>query len=773
MADRSTTIGTFAVVIPLYNHERYISAAIDSVLRQTRPVDEIILIDDGSIDAGFHVASELLRSDSRAHLCSQVNSGAHVAINRAIESSNSEYVAVLNSDDVFFPEKIAKSEAVFRARPNIDLLIGGVEIIDESGLAVSNGSTIDWLDRAHRFFNDTGFIGLSLLHENFAVTTSNMVFRKELWKSNSGFQALRYCHDLDFLMTSQRNGYIHYDSAKYISYRVHKTNTIKDSLSKIRVEIAAVLANAFRECGHALTDGVISAKTIVALYELVKTKDLSNLALMLSAVRSTYADRGAFYRAVTSEQYFKAYEMVLEGVPTRSIPLASEPPVRLNNVAGDDMTSLRTAETRGVKRRSFLTIVIEVGSFDKGGLEKVVLDSAISFKQRGIEPIIVSVGLVGHLGTVAASHGVEVLQLPIAGRAIFYRALLKIREVKLAMSHFSRVGYQIFRDLGIPNITFIHNVYAMLAGDALSNFKADDHLVGTYISVSPKATRYASNKLGVDPAKIVTIPNGLILREHEHRALAEPADRGRLGLKLGDYVFLNVASYNLHKGHYLMAQAMDIVRRQRSDIKLVCVGNEIYPPHVQQLRDHLKNKGLESTMTLPGFYADVAPFLKMSDAFVLPSFIEGWSIAMNEAMFYEKPLILSDTGGASEVIENEDIGIVIDNEYGDVINLDAETLDELAYTPKDYLTAPDLANAMLRFANDPKKWAAAGRLGRAKVVARYDFSDVVDRYIDVIHQTVGIGPDECALGQTRADTRSAMSISRGVSRSTDSLNRRI
>jgi glycosyltransferase involved in cell wall biosynthesis len=738
MADRSTAIGTFAVVIPLYNHERYIGAAIESVLRQTRPVDEIILIDDGSVDAGFQIASDRLRGHTHTKLDRQVNAGAHVAINRAIESSNCEYVAILNSDDIFFPEKIAQSEAIFRAQNNIDLLIGGVEIIDESGLTVSSGSTIDWLDRAHRFFSLTGLIGLSLLHENFAVTTSNMVFRKELWRRNGGFQALRYCHDLDFLMTSLLNGHIHYDSARYISYRVHKTNTIKDSLAKIRVEIAAVLANAFRECGHALTGGVNAGKTIAALYELIKTKDVSSLALILSAVRSSYADRGAFYRAVISEEQYRAYEMVLEGVPTSQIAMAYEPPMQLHNPSGDDIPSIRSADARGIRKKSPLTVAIEVGSFDKGGLEKVVLDSAISFKQHGIQPIIVSAGPVGHLATVAASHGVEVLQLPIAGRDIFYSALLRVREVKLTMSHFSRVGYKIFRKLGIPNITFIHNVYAMLAGDALSNFKADDHLVGMYISVSPKATRYASNKLGVDAAKIVTIPNGLILNEHQDRAsLATPADRGRFGLKPSDYVFLNVASYNLHKGHYLMAQAMDIVRTQRSDIKLVCIGNEIYPPHVQQLRDHLKSRGLESSMSLPGFYADVSPFFKMADAFVLPSFIEGWSIAMNEAMFYKKPMILSDTGGASEVIENEDIGILLDNEYGDVINLDAQMLDELAYSPRDYLTAPGLANAMLRFAIDPVKWAAAGRLGHSKVVNRYNFSDVVARYIDIIHQCIG------------------------------------
>jgi glycosyltransferase involved in cell wall biosynthesis len=731
-------LGTFAVVIPLYNHERYIGAAVDSVLRQDRTVDEIIVIDDGSSDQGFEIATERLRGHPRSRLWRQPNAGAHVAINRAIEAANCEYIAILNSDDIFHPEKIARSESNFQADKNLDLLIGGVQIIDAEGGTVSSGPTVDWLARAHRFLDMTRLLGLSILHENFAVTTSNMVFRKELWRRNSGFQALRYCHDLDFIMASALNGRIHYDRVEYISYRIHGTNTIKDNISKIRIEIAAVLANAFREFGHILTGGSNTLETNAALYDLIRTKDVSNLALLLSAVRPCYADRGAFYESLAKPDNAKFYQLLLECAPLSAMEIASAARSRDETVSVAEVRSCPPVRARSVVKASALTVAIEVSAFDKGGLEKVVLDSALVFKQRGIIPIIVSVGAVGHLGVVAASHGVEVIQLPVSGRDIFYRALLNARNVRLAISHFSRVGYTIFKSLGIPNITFIHNIYAMLAGDALANFRADDALVDMYISVSPKATSYASRKLGVDEAKITTIPNGLILHEHrarEHSAI--PTARAKFGLKDTDYVFLNVASYNLHKAHYLMAQAMGIIGAQRSDIKIVCVGNEIYPPHVQQLRDHLKSARLENLMLMPGFYADVAPLHKMADAFILPSFIEGWSIAMNEAMFYEKPMILSDTGGSSEVIQSEDIGILIPNEYGDVLNLDAKLLDELAYSPRDYSTAPDLVKAMLRFANERTDWAEAGQLGRIKVVGKYDFSDVVDRYLDVMHTAVG------------------------------------
>ena len=89
----------------------------------------------------------------------------------------------------------------------------------------------------------------------------------------------------------------------------------------------------------------------------------------------------------------------------------------------------------------------------------------------------------------------------------------------------------------------------------------------------------------------------------------------------------------------------------------------------------------------------------MADAFLLPSFIEGWSIAMNEAMFYGKPLLMTDTGGASEVIEDGDIGRLIPNEYGDVTNLHSSLLDELAFNRRHFQTAAYLAQAMIEFAD--------------------------------------------------------------------------
>jgi glycosyltransferase involved in cell wall biosynthesis len=242
-------------------------------------------------------------------------------------------------------------------------------------------------------------------------------------------------------------------------------------------------------------------------------------------------------------------------------------------------------------------------------------------------------------------------------------------------------------------------------------------------------------RLGINAEKIVTVPNGLIMAEHEARkAFAVPAMRSEYGIKDSDYLFLNVASYNLHKGHYLMVDAMRKILKVRNDIKILCIGNVINPAHVKELKRYLNNEGLDRHILMPGHFPNIESFYQISDAFLLPSFVEGWSIAMNEAMFYEKPMILTDTGAAAEVIENNDIGILLDNEYGDILDLNHNKLDDVAYRRREFRTSSILADAMMQFANNREYWQAAGRKGKEKLMRHYDFANTVDTYEKIFSQ---------------------------------------
>jgi glycosyltransferase involved in cell wall biosynthesis len=393
-----------------------------------------------------------------------------------------------------------------------------------------------------------------------------------------------------------------------------------------------------------------------------------------------------------------------------------------------------------------INLLIELDTFDKGGLQKVVLDSALRFNPNLFDVTIVSINGTGYLANLAKNRGVRVYGLPVFNKNKYYEKIVKNRKINLSNSHFSQFGYSILKKNRIPNVTFIHNVYAFLTGDALLKFQKNDQNVDLYISVSNKATQYAVEKLKINENKIKTIPNGLIVDEHlEREKNAVALSRSEFGFSESDYVFLNPASYNLHKGHYVMIDAMKKVLKYRKDIKILCIGNIVYKPHYIELTDYLNRTGLNKYIQMPGYFPNIENIYPIVDAFLMPSFIEGWSIAMNEAMFYKKPMIMTDTGGASEVINNNDIGIIVENEYGEITNLYSEYLDEMAYNWREFQISEQLASAMNEFASNKSYWKKAGENGRKKILNEYNFDYIIKKYEDTYKKMLGFKGNKYCL----------------------------
>ncbi len=107
---------TVSVVIPAYNAAKYIGRAIDSVLAQTRPADEIIVVDDGSTDNTADVAHGY---GDKIRFIRQENAGASVARNTGIEAATSEWIAFLDADDEWLPQKLQLQTEHLRRNPNL------------------------------------------------------------------------------------------------------------------------------------------------------------------------------------------------------------------------------------------------------------------------------------------------------------------------------------------------------------------------------------------------------------------------------------------------------------------------------------------------------------------------------------------------------------------------------------------------------------------------------------------------------------------------------
>ncbi len=118
-----------SVIIPTYNRREYVQETIDSVLAQTYTDYEIIVIDDGSTDG----TGEALQSryGDRIHYEWQENQGESVARNRGIELARGEYIAFLDSDDLWLPEKLEKQIAFLQKATDVGMVCCAIWLVDE------------------------------------------------------------------------------------------------------------------------------------------------------------------------------------------------------------------------------------------------------------------------------------------------------------------------------------------------------------------------------------------------------------------------------------------------------------------------------------------------------------------------------------------------------------------------------------------------------------------------------------------------------------------
>ena len=119
-----------SVVIPCFNGARYLGEAIDSALAQTHPDVEVIVVDDGSTDGTPAVVSGY---GDRLRCVRQPNRGLAGARNAGIRHARGPYVAFLDHDDRFLPDKLARQAAVLDARPDAGLVYCGWHFIDADG----------------------------------------------------------------------------------------------------------------------------------------------------------------------------------------------------------------------------------------------------------------------------------------------------------------------------------------------------------------------------------------------------------------------------------------------------------------------------------------------------------------------------------------------------------------------------------------------------------------------------------------------------------------
>jgi glycosyltransferase involved in cell wall biosynthesis len=245
-----------SVIIPAYNHERFIGPAIESVLEQTWKHLELIVIDDGSTDTTAQVIQSY--DDPRLTLYQQENQDAFNTINRGLGLAQGDYIAILNSDDIYTLDRLERLIAAQQEEQAACLFTDVIPISDrgEEFTDPHFGWNL-WHQKNRTWYFTCKDIYTAFLKGNFMVTTSNLFMTAAAVHTVGRFSSLRYLHDYDYIFRMmlafpQQVQYLDHDRLLY--YRIHDGNTLSEAaligreqdMSVIQQYMLAALPEAYR-----------------------------------------------------------------------------------------------------------------------------------------------------------------------------------------------------------------------------------------------------------------------------------------------------------------------------------------------------------------------------------------------------------------------------------------------------------------------------------------------------------------------------------------------
>lgn len=221
-------MATVDIVIPFFNTPiHYVKAALDSAMAQTFSDSNILVCDDGSDEQNAAALRVLLGAydDRRIRYIAKQHSGLSATRNVAIRASDSPYIAFLDSDDIWYPDKLEKQLRYFEDNQQVDILYGGVDSIDAEGRITYPHAPCPEVNRmsvSEQF--------LRMLEQHNFVSIMTLIMRREVAEEAGLFdESLFFCEDKDFWLRLLHGGHKFYLLDEPMGqYRVHELNMSRD-----------------------------------------------------------------------------------------------------------------------------------------------------------------------------------------------------------------------------------------------------------------------------------------------------------------------------------------------------------------------------------------------------------------------------------------------------------------------------------------------------------------------------------------------------------------
>lgn len=254
-----------SIVAPIYRHEKYLAACLDSIYAQDWDDLELVLIDDCSPDQSFELAKSICATRAFASRFRNIqlrrnaeNKGAAETISAAIAAANGDIIMIVNTDDLYSSARVTTCATAIDAEHQF--VYSGIQCIDALGYRNISREAADFefLAASAKEFP----VGsLAFMECNRAISTGNFCFTRELYTRVGPFRDLSYCHDWDFLLRCCLHTEPRMVPDQHYFYRLHGDNSFRALDAIADRESRFVLSNFF----HVLLGGRATNEELATL----------------------------------------------------------------------------------------------------------------------------------------------------------------------------------------------------------------------------------------------------------------------------------------------------------------------------------------------------------------------------------------------------------------------------------------------------------------------------------------------------------------------------
>lgn len=373
------------------------------------------------------------------------------------------------------------------------------------------------------------------------------------------------------------------------------------------------------------------------------------------------------------------------------------------------------------------TKVLElVLSLTTGGTEKLVYDLVSRLGDTQYTPVVCCLDYYGKYGDLLRNQGVTVYCLN-RKPGIDYKLIPRLAEIvndeqiKIIHAHqyspyfygmlsilqkrtffHKHIPKMVYTEHGLP-FPFQKDWKRRLVNPLLSFFTQE------HIAISKTLRNNLAYYENFDHSRFKIIYNGIDLEKFDV-PVVEGNLRNKLGISQNSYILGIVARLHHVKNHPMLLKAFQKVLVSFPDATLLIIGDG---PEENALIQLTKELQIQRQTHFLGNRSDIKELLRIIDIFILPSFSEGTSVSILEAMAMKRPVVATRVGGNPEVVEDQKTGILVEN----------ENVEELTMAIEKLLKNPELRTQM-------------GNAGRVRVQENFSQPQMVQAYCDVFAEVI-------------------------------------